>query len=85
MSENQIDLSKLLDQCDALRLLRQMTDWNIDKLRVCSKAKNFEQRKEIADSLETFLHNFEKSLGLREEKKKHDVPISFADLIAQSL
>jgi hypothetical protein len=86
MNENKIDLSGTFKQIKSLNWLRECLAWKISHLKTRSKAKNFEQRKNIAEDLEYALHEFEISIGLRQEKKKKkEEPIDLAELIAQNL
>ena len=82
MNEDKIDLSGTFKQIKSLDWLRDVLDWKISDLKTCSKAKNFEQRKKIAEDLENALHKFENSIGLRQEEKEE--PQGLAALLAQN-
>jgi hypothetical protein len=83
MNEDKVDLSGIFKQIKSLDCLRVVLDWRISDLKTRSKAKNFEQRKKIAKDLENALHQFEISIGLRQEEKEE--PQGLAALIAQNL
>jgi hypothetical protein len=70
MNEDKIDLSGTFKQIKSLDWLRNVLDWAVSDLKTRSKAKNFEQRKKIAKNLENALHEFEISIGLRQEEKE---------------
>ena len=80
MNEDKIDLSGTFKQIKSLNWLRECLAWKISDLKTCSRAKNFGQRKKIAEDLEYALHEFEISIGLRQEKE----PQGLAALLAQN-
>jgi hypothetical protein len=84
MNEDKIDLSGTFKQIKSLDWLRNVLDWAVSDLKTRSKAKNFEQRKKIAKNLENALHEFEISIGLRQEEKEEPQGL-LAALIAENL